>query len=824
MTDLRLAFRTLRASPIVTAAAVLSLALGIGANTAIFSLVNGLLLRPLPVARPDLLVGVATGNEPVERSNFSYATFDQIRRHADAFDGALAFSNCCGQSSVTVGSERWSADRFFVSGDFFSTLGLTPAAGRFFTPADDVAGGGAGGPAVVIGYRLWRERFGGRADVAGTAIVVERVPMTIVGVAPRGFAGMEVGRGIDLILPAKLEPIVLASTPFDDHIAWLNVMLRLKPAVPRDRALASLRAAQPQIRAASLPPNSHSGFLMAPFTLTPAGGGLSALRARFERPLVALLIVVASVLLVACANIAVLQLARAAARRHELSVRIALGASRLQLARQMLAESVLLAGAGTLSGLVLAGWASRAIVAQMSSPAAPLVLDLPTDWRVLGFTAAVMIVAVLIFGTAPALRAAGAAPIDALKEHARGAGGANRRWTAALVLSQVALSLVLIVAAGLFVATFERLARVSLGFDRHRTTVITLTAPTVPATERNLFYHRLVRALAEVPGVAHAGGSLNPPLVGSLHGDVVLTHVGVRPPPGAPAVTQGADITPDWLAAYGTAIREGRGFDDRDTVGSPPVMLVNEAVGRQMFPGEPLVGTPLQLTYRSDEFGDIPIGVKTVVGIAEDTVFRSIRSPALPAYYAPLAQRSDPMLWTYFYITVQAKAGSPALLTPSLTTALHAINPDLTLTFRPVAEQVDEALAQDRLVAVLAGLFGGLALLIAALGLYGVTAQAVAERRMEIGVRMALGAAPARIMREVLGRVAVLVAAGVGVGMVVSVWLARFAAALFYGVGPHDPATLAGAAAVLAAVAAAAAWAPANRASRIDPAGVLRGN
>src|SRR5207248_122200 len=261
---------------------------------------------------------------------------------------------------------------------------------------------------------------------------------------------------------------------------------------------------------------------------------------------------------------------------------------------------------------------------------------------------------------------------------------------------------------------------------------------------------------------------------------------------------EGADITPDWLAAYGTAIREGRGFDDRDTVGSPPVMLVNEAVGRQMFPGEPLVGTPLQLTYRSDEFGDIPIGVKTVVGIAEDTVFRSIRSPALPAYYAPLAQRSDPMLWTYFYITVQAKAGSPALLTPSLTTALHAINPDLTLTFRTVAEQVDEALAQDRLVAVLAGLFGGLTLLIAALGLYGVTAQAVAERRMEIGVRMALGAAPARIMREVLGRVAVLVAAGVGVGMVVSVWLARFAAALFYGVGPHDPATLARAAAVSA--------------------------
>ena len=248
--NLRLAIRTLRATPVVTAVAVLSLALGIGANTAVFSLVNGLLLRPLPVVRPDLLVGVSTGNEPIERSNFSYNTFDQIRRHAEAFDGALAFSNCCGQSTVTIGTERWAVDRFFVSGDFFSTLGLTPAAGRFFTPADDVAGGGADGPVAVNSERLWRDRFGGRADIAGTAIVLERVPMTIVGVAPRGFHGMEIGRNIDVILPARLEPIVLASTPFDDNTAWLNVMLRLKPDVPRDQALASLRAAQPQIRAA----------------------------------------------------------------------------------------------------------------------------------------------------------------------------------------------------------------------------------------------------------------------------------------------------------------------------------------------------------------------------------------------------------------------------------------------------------------------------------------------------------------------------------------------------------------------------------------------
>jgi putative ABC transport system permease protein len=819
--NLRLAIRSLRSTPVVTAVAVLSLALGIGANTAIFSLIDGLLLRPLPVSRPDELVGLSTGNEPVERSNFSYATFDQIRRHADAFAGALAFSNCCGESAVTIGTERWAVNRFFVSGDFFSTLGLTPAAGRFFVPADDVVGGGVGGPAAVISYRLWRDRFAGRADIAGTSIVVERVPMTIVGVAPRGFHGIEIGRDIDLILPAQLEPLVLASTPFDDHTAWLNVMLRLKPAVSRDRAVASLRAAQPRIRAASLPPKFRAEFLNAPFMLTPLGGGLSALRQRFERPLLALLIVVGVVLLVACANIANLQVGRGAARRQELSIRLALGASRWQLTRQLFVESVVLAAAGTLAGLVFARWASRAIVGQMSSSTAPVVLEFSADWRVLGFTSAVMVMAVLLFGTAPAFRASRVAPIDALRAHSRTVGGTGR-WLSTLVVVQVALSLILVVAAGLFVATFEQLARVSLGFDRMRTTVITLTAPTVPATERNVFYHRIIRALGEVPGVAHVGGTLNPPLIGTLHGDIVLTRAGIAAPPGAPVVSQGADVTPDWFAAYATPIREGRAFDDRDTVGSPPVMVVNEALARQLFPGQRLVGTPLLLTYRSQEFGDIPIGVKTVVGIVGNTVFRSIRSPEQPAYYAPLAQRSDPMLWTYFYITVQARAGSPALLTQSLTATLQALNPDLTLTFRPIADQVNESLAQDRLVAMLSGFFGALALLLAALGLYGVTAHAVAQRRLEIGVRMALGATSAGIVGDVLARVALLVAAGVGVGTVTSLWASRFAAPLLYGVEPRDPATLAAACGTLAAVAAIAGGVPAYRASRIDPARVLR--
>jgi predicted permease len=390
-------------------------------------------------------------------------------------------------------------------------------------------------------------------------------------------------------------------------------------------------------------------------------------------------------------------------------------------------------------------------------------------------------------------------------------------------VAQVALSLLMVVTAALFVTTFDRLARVSLGFDPRRAVVITLSAPRVRAPDRNAFYHRLIRAIREVPGVAHAGGSLNPPLIGTLHGDIVVTHFGEPAPRTGAVVAEYTDITSGWLAAYGTSIRAGRNFDDRDVVGAPPVMVVNETLAQRL--GEDpraLVGTQLQLTFRSEQSGDIPISAPTVVGVAENAVFRSVRSPVPPLIYAPLAQRSDPMLWTYFHIAVQATAGSPALLVNRLTETLRSIDPDLMLTFRPVAEQVNESLAQDRLTAWLAGFFGSLALLLAALGLYGVTAHAVAERRGEIGVRMALGATPSNVLRLVLARVSLLVAAGIVAGVTASLWATRFAASLLYGIAPRDPATLAAACAVLIGVAAVAGAIPAHRASRIDPAQVLR--
>jgi predicted permease len=822
--DFRLAVRALRSTPVVTAVAVVSLALGIGANTAIFTLADSLLLRTLPVTDPQRLALVSVSANTSYRPPFSYATFDQIRRHGQGFAGALAFSNR-GKATLTVGGQPLPVDRFFVSGDFFDTLGVSPLVGRLFNTSDDAPAGGPDGPVAVIGYKLWQERFGGAVSVIGTPVTLGRLVLTIVGVTPRAFLGVEVGSTFDVLVPIKTSQRVLAGVALDDDVPWLSIMLRLKPGMSLASGTNALRAVQPQVRAGSSPKRFQSAFLNDPFTLEPAGAGISTLREQFERPLVAILVVVALVLLVACANIANLLLARGAARGHEWSVRLALGASRWHLARQLLAESIVLAGLGAVFGLVFANWASRLLVAQLSTSTTPIVLNLSLDWRVLAFTTATLIGAVMLFGMAPALRATRVVPVDALREQGRVARASAGRLGGGLIVAQVTLSLVLVVAAGLFVQTFERLAHAPLGLDRERVLLATITAPTVPAVDRKVFYHRLVRAAASVPGVAHAGGWLNPPIAGFLVGDIVVTAPGVVPGPDAEAVSQNMDITPDALASYGIPIRAGRDFDERDTETAPNAMLVNEAFLRRFLPGRNPIGVPLALTFRSGSSGDIPLGTRTIVGVAGDAAYRSIRTPMQPTIYVPLAQRTDPLLFTYFYVAVRSASsigGSPALLTRSVAAALNAVNPEITLTFRPLTTIVDESLAQDRLVAMLAGFFGGLALLLAGLGLYGVTAYAVARRRGEIGIRMALGAQPAAVVRLVLSRVAVLVGAGVLIGVGVSLYASRFVASLVYGLAPRDPATLVGAAITLAAVAALAAWLPAYRASRIDPAEVLR--
>jgi putative ABC transport system permease protein len=827
--DGRLALRTLFTNRLVSTVAILSLALGIGANTAIFSLVNSLLLRTLPVADPERLVTVSS--DPTGfRVNYSYATFDQIRQHGQAFDGALASD--VGGDFLAISGEAQSVYSDFVSGDFFSTLGVLALLGRTFTPSDDVAGGGPDGPVAVISYRLWQRRFGGAAGIVGRSLTIEHVPVTIVGVVPPTFLGVDVGQAYDLFLPIKTEPLIFPNKAWDADTVWLRIMLRLRRGQSLEAATAALRAVQPQIRAGSLPQTggpAATAFLKDPLLLEP-GAGRSELRQRFQRPLVTILVVVALVLLMACANIANLQLARGAARRHELSVRLALGASRWRLARQLLMDSVLLATIGATLGLVFAAWASRALVAQLSpgriiaAVSVPVILDLSLDGRVLAFTAATMVATVILFGLVPALRATRVAPMDALKAHSRWAAEDMRAHVSSgLLVAQVAVSLLLVVAAGLFVRTFERLSRVSLGFDRDRVLSVMVTASTVPAADRNALFHSLVRAAAAVPGVARAGGSIGPPLTYNFVADVVATMPGTAPRPDRDTtMSEVIDITPGWLGAYGTVIRAGRDVDEHDTKATPPVMLVNEAFVRRLFPSRNLVGTTLALTAHDPPFGDQPWGLKTVIGVVGDAVYGSLREPVPPTIYYPLAQRDGPIGFSEYFIAVRSSTGSPVRLTRNVAAALTAVNPDIELTFRPLDDQVSASLTQDRVVALLSGFFGVLAVLLAALGLFGVTAYAVARRRAEIGIRMALGAGPAGIVRLVLGRVFLLVGLGVTLGAGVSLAASTFVSSLLYGVEPRDWGTLVGAAATLVAVGVVASWLPAYRAARIDPAEVLR--
>jgi putative ABC transport system permease protein len=803
--------------------------------TAIFSLVNSLLLRTLPIVDPQRLVAISSataisqGNTPA----WTYSVWDQIRQRTQTFDGVLAWSQGTGsttQFNLAQGGETQNVEGLFASGDFFTTLGVTALLGRTFTAADDVRGGGPDGPVAVISYGMWQQRFGGAAAVVGTALMVERVPFTIIGVMPPEFFGTEVGRTFDVALPIGAEALIHGKdSAIDGGFYWLWIMLRLKPGQSIEAATATLRGVQPQIREAAMPQNSSPRaqelFLKEPFTLVQAAAGTSRLRQRYERPLVAILAIVALVLVIACANIANLLLARATARRYELSVRLALGAPRWRLARQFLVESLVLAGLGAILGVVISAWGSRALVAALSTPVNRVSLNLSLDWRVMAFMAAVTVATAVLFGTAPACRATRAAPIDALKENARGASGdARMSMSSALVVAQVALSLMLVVAAGLFVRTFERLATLPLGFDADRVltaTVDVTRAPIAPAN-RIPFDYQLVATVAAVPGVASAAGAMVTPVGGGgIIGEVDVPGAppSAREPGPVPFWNSHSaminQITPRWFATYGTTLRAGRDIDDRDTQNSPPVAVVNDAFARKFLPGRNPIGEAVAFAPA----GPVP---RTIVGVVGDAVYISVRDGVRPTVYVPLAQRDFGPPATEINIGVRSSAGSSVQLAHSLAAALTAVDRNLTFSFRPLADQVDASLTQERVVAILSALFGALALLLAGLGLYGVTSYAVTRRRTEIGIRMALGAEPAGVVRLVLSRVSVLVGLGVAVGAGLSWWASTFVATLLYGLEPRDPVTLVGAAGMLAAVGAFAGWLPAWRASRIDPAEVLR--
>jgi predicted permease len=824
--DLRDAYRALKASPLVAAVAILSLALGIGATTAIFSILNSLLLKPLPVRDPHQLILVAAGDPP-EGVSVSYRAWQAIRDQR-LLDRPFAWAT--DRIGLTGAGETSSVEAIWATGNYFEVLGVQASVGRTFTEDDDKRGGGAGGPVAVISDRMWRARFGRARDIIGRTVTLERVRFTIIGVTPPDFLGLNVGLGFDVILPVETEPL-LARAPVrleSPFWPWLQIMARLATGQTPGALTDVVRTAQPAIRATTMPPYARAEdrdrYLGQAWTAQVAPAGVSRFRRQYGPALLTLLGVVGLVLLVACANIATLMLARTASRRHEFSVRLALGSSRSRLVRQLLIESLLMSAVGAALGLALAQWGGRLLVEQLSTWAYTAVLDLSPDWRVLGVTAAATVGTAMLFGTAAGWRTARAEPADALVQHQRGISGeAGFGVSGWLVVVQVALSLLLVVGAGLFLRSFVALAYRDLGFDRGRVLVAILDVrrTTVPASGRVALYERIREAVSAVPGVESASTSFATPL-----GSSGVRYTPEVTEPGNAAFNGQAiriltnPVGPDWFRTFGTRLLAGRDFLTSDTATAHKVAVVNQAFTRRYFNGDnPLGRTLIAMTSPTDRR---PL---EVVGLVEDAAFTSVREPVEPIIYTPFAQGVDEqwLATVPLSVTVRAAPGvPPARLGTSVGEAIGNVDPDLSVSFQTVTDQLNVFYIRERLLALISGFFGAVALLLAGVGLYGVISYSVSRRRMEIGIRMALGADARGVVRLVFGRVVWLAGLGAVAGAIMSLLAARFVQTQLFELNARDPLTFVTAAIVLALVAGLAGWLPARRAARLDPATVLR--
>jgi putative ABC transport system permease protein len=807
--DTRHAVRALGATPIITMVSVLSLALGIGANTALFSILNSLVIKQLPVRAPEQLV-------VIDRTDWPNPVWEQIReRQHDLFESAGAWSTT--QFNLAESGRVDPVNGAYVSGGLFHTLGVDATAGRTVTPADDVRGGGPDGLVAVISSRFWQSRFGGARDVLGRQLAVNRVRFTIVGVLPAEFLGPEVGQAMDVFLPLASEAAIRGRESYLDERGawWLQMVARLKTDQSIDQAAAALNASRPAIREATMPRHEDPArFLNETIFLFPAATGVSpprGLRDRFEQPLTIIMIVVVAVLLIACANIANRMLARAAARRHEMSLRLALGASRLRLGCQMFVESLILAVVGGLAGLAVAVVGAPLLIRQLGSDLGAATLDLSIDWRVLGFTAAASLGATFLFGLAPALGLGRVEPNDAMKEQSRTLTGERRLGLRhALVVAQVALSFALVVGAGLFVRTFATLTTTPLGFDPSNLLIVRVEAAPdrVTPANRAAFAQRVAAAVAAVPGISRASLSRITPMSDGNTTSTAQLSGAPSLPPGERRVWLNY-LDDGWFETYGMRVIAGRDFAAADTAGAEPVVVVNQAFARRFGGGQNVVGqrvNPDRLNAR-------------IVGVVNDSVYRTVRLGVVPTMYLPMFQGD-------YYgsgFSVTAKLTSPrALVERNIADAIGRAAPDLAFSFRDYRDQLRATVIQERLVALLSGFFGVLAMLLAALGVYGVTAYSVGRRQAEMAVRMALGASATGVVRLVLGRVATLILAGAAIGVALSLWAARFVGALLFGVDARDPMTLVAAAAVLVLVGLFAGWLPARKVSRLNPTTALR--
>jgi putative ABC transport system permease protein len=829
--DVRFTIRLLRKTPTITTLVILSIALGIGANTAIFSLVDAVMLRALPVQKPQQLVQVKFRSPASTNLRITYTNpmWEQVRDHQDIFSGVFAWFP--DNFDLANGGESQFVQGIYASGTYFTTLGVRPAIGRLFSADDDRRGCGG---AAVLGYGFWRQHYGGAESVLGSTLRLNGHPFPVIGVTQPGFFGTDVGGRFDVALPVCAQAVIAGKNSWLDRRStwWLQIMGRLKPGITDTQATARLNVLAPQILAASVPPNwpprSQQIFRRYTFVTVPAATGvpelLSDLRSQYDRPLEVLMVVVGLILLIACANIASLMVARSAARRREIAMRVALGASGSRLVRQVLTESLLLSGGGALLGVIFAHWGAALLVRLVSSTQNQIFLDLSTDGRVLAFTIGIAILTAALFGLLPAWQASRTSPTAAMKcgEAQPGETRSQFRSGRWIVAVQVALALVLLVGTGLFVRTFSNLLTLNPGFDRNKVLLVDMNVhnANVPASARISFYNRILARLKVLPGVTSVSQVWFTPFSGMEWNDDIQVS-GYQPPSGEEPLVYFNWVTSDYFATLRTPLLAGRVFDSQDTPTSQRVAIVNQTMARRFFPGQNPIGKYFRISDSDEPNASQPM---QIVGIVNDSKYESLREATYPFAYVPLSQIAFPSGESDFDVSsfLIRTAASPTSLIPPVRSAIGRINGAASLQFVTLAQQVDDSLAQERLLAMLAGFFGALALLLTAIGLYGVMAYVVTQQTHEIGIRMALGAQRGHVLRMALWQGLVLIIVGGAAGMAAALGLTRLVSSLLYGVRPTDLPTLVVTPLVLAFVALAACYIPARRAAKVDPIVALR--
>jgi predicted permease len=839
--DLRYAVRMLRRSPGFTAVAVASLALGIGANTIIFTLAKGVLLDRLAVPQPNQLRLFAIirdrRNSPLHsfwgdfyktpdgRSithSFSYPVYQLLRQQNLAkpvLEDLFAFKDLRDyRLTATVDGHPDTVTGELVSGNFYQQLGVQPVLGRAIQPSDDGAPGS--GPVAVISDGLWARLFGRSPLVIGKTIELNLVPITIVGVNPPGFTGAaRVQLSSDVFLPFSMQPTLVpersGSVLDKPGEWWMSIMGRARPGVSGEAARATVAVWLDQDIRATVPVENDAS--MPDFVVESGSQGLAETTHDYAAPIYVLSALTGFVLLLACANLANLLLARSAARQREMSVRLALGASRSRVLRQVLTESLLLSSLGGIAGFAL-GYLGRDIIPHLLSTAwRPAPFYARFDLRIFAFTATVSILTGILFGLAPAWHATRTDVNTALKDAASSATRRRKGLAGkSIVVFQVALSMLLVVGAGLFARTLINLNTTSLGFDPHNLLLFSIQAPPAryPAPQDIALHQRIEDRLAAVPGVQSVTLIENPLLADNISNTTFLPTDQPKPT-GDDRVRAVNGVGRSFFETYRIPILYGRSFGPTDTATSPRVAVINQSLAHTVYPNIDPVGK----TFTSKRHQGDPEAIYQIIGVSADAKYDALQEDPPPTFYTLYRQAKEEQFLTY---TIRTQL-SPAAILPTLRNAVQSIDKDLPLRdIRTQAEQIEDSISQQRLFATLTAGFGILALILACIGIYGIMAYNVARRTSEIGVRMALGARTRQVLFMILRESSWLAILGIAAGLIAAIALTRFVGNMLYGLKPSDPTTLIAATLILLAVAIAAAYGPARRASRIDPMQALR--